>query len=143
MLLKRHYIRSEKGFSLLEMVFVVVVAGILMAAVIPGFRHFLGTQRLAGATNELVGDLHYARSLAVKKRRAFHIEFSADEYKIVETATAEVIRTRTLPNGYTFTASADPNFYPWGLTDAINVQIAHGGSTRNLTLSANGNVTHY
>ena len=139
----RNSICNSKGFSLIEMAYVMLVLGILLLIAAPAMTGFLNSTRLSGTSNELMGDIHFTRSLAVMKRKTHHIEFTANEYKIVETATAQVIRTRPLPNGFTCAASGNPNFYAWGLADATNITISHGGKNRNLSLSANGNVSNY
>ena len=134
---------NNKGFTAVEMAIVMVVLGTLIAIAVPSFSSFMRSHRVAGTSNELIGDMHYARSLAVSKRKTFHIEFTATEYKIVETATAEVIKTNQLPGGLNCVASADPSFYPWGIADPITVTISKGSKVRNLALSANGHVAHY
>ena len=134
---------GKKGFSLIEMSYVVFVAGIILAVVVPTFSKFVKGSRLNGASNELMADIHFARSMAVSKRKQFHIEFDAQEYRIVETATSKVVRTRTLPSYFNFSASANPNFYAWGLADPVNITISGVGRTKNVDLSANGSVSHY
>jgi len=39
-------------------------------------------------------------------------------------------------------ADADPNFYPWGLSDACNVQVHNFKLTSNVNLLPNGTVTY-
>jgi prepilin-type N-terminal cleavage/methylation domain-containing protein len=139
----RKHIRGQHGFTLLEMIFVVVAIGIVLAITVPAFGNFIRSSRVAGATNELLGDLHYTRSLAVGKRRNHHIEFSADAYEIKETATDEVIRRRELPKGVTCASTVDPSFYAWGLADAATITLNGGSTAKNLVLSPNGHVGHY
>jgi prepilin-type N-terminal cleavage/methylation domain-containing protein len=132
--------KQEKGFSLLEMTWVMIIFGILVALAVPSFSRYLETSRLKGASSELIGDIHYTRSLAVARHRTYHIEFQADAYRIIETATDKVIRTRTVPVGFVFAASANPSFYAWGLTDPANITISRGERVENLSLSSNGTV---
>lgn len=131
------------GFTVIEMAYVLVVIGILTAIAVPSFSHFLKSSRLTGSSNQLIGDMQYARSMAIAKRRQMRIEFNGTEYQIVEVSTAQVVRTSTLPDGLTCVATADPNFYPWGLADAITVTISAGTATKNVALATNGRVDHY
>jgi type II secretory pathway pseudopilin PulG len=140
---ERRISSGDAGYTILEMVFVVVCVGIILAVTVPAFGGFIASSRLNGAQNELVGDLQYARSLAVRDRKTLHIEFTTDAYEIIETATDELIRRRELPRGVTCTASADPSFYPWGLSDATAITINSNGRARNVQLSSNGHVGHY
>lgn len=128
---------------MIEMAYVLVVIGIITAVAVPGISHFMRSNRLTGSSNQLMGDMQYARSTAIAKRRQIRIVFAADEYQIVETATAEVIRTRELPPGLACAATGDPNFYPWGLADPVTVTFSAGGLSKNVDLAANGHVDHY
>jgi Tfp pilus assembly protein FimT len=125
------------------MIFVIVALGIILAITVPAFTGFIRSSRVAGATNELLGNLQYARSLAVRERKTFYIEFTANAYEIKEAATDDVVRRREMPGGVTCAATADPNFYAWGLADAATITINGGSVAKNLVLSSNGHVSHY
>jgi prepilin-type N-terminal cleavage/methylation domain-containing protein len=136
-------VRGNQGFSMIEMAYVLMVLGILLAVSVPQFSGYLQATRLRGSMNELMSDLYYARSLAVSKRRTYQVEFDPSEYRIIETATGDTIRTRDLPTGFTCAASGNPNFYAWGLADPVNITITGGTSSRIVGLAANGNVSHW
>ena len=131
------------GFTIIEMAYVLVVIGIITAIAIPSFTSFLRSSRLAGSSNQLMGDMQYARTTAMSKRRQLRIEFAGTEYRIVETATAKILRTSELPSGVTCAATADPNFYPWGLADPTTVTLSAGSKSTDVALSSNGHVDHY
>lgn len=57
---------------------VLVVAGILAALAVPGMNRIIQSQRLSGQANELVGDLAYARSEAIRRQMRITICKSAD-----------------------------------------------------------------
>jgi Tfp pilus assembly protein FimT len=125
------------------MAIVVGIMGVLVAITIPAFSKYSASHRLEGATNELVADIHYTRSLSVAQRRTHQIEFvDTQTYRIVETTSGNVIRTRTLHQSLSCGASADPNFYAWGLADPVDINLTGASRTKGLTLLANGNITH-
>jgi type IV fimbrial biogenesis protein FimT len=57
------------GFTLIELMTTVSVAGVLLAIAIPAFTNFVASSRLSEQTNELVGALNMGRSEAIKRNR--------------------------------------------------------------------------
>jgi prepilin-type N-terminal cleavage/methylation domain-containing protein len=134
--------RSSKGFTLIETMVIIALIGVLAGLTIPSFANYLQRQKVIGARSELMADLQYARSIAIARRTTFRVDFQLDRYQIILPGPDDVIRTNTAPNGVTFTADANPNFYPWGLSDACNIQVSNFRKTSNVSLLPNGTVTH-
>jgi type II secretion system protein H len=64
-------LHPQSGFSLLDLVIVIVILGILGTIAVPQFHSMMGARRLNAASGELVSALQYARNLAVKYQRPF------------------------------------------------------------------------
>lgn len=64
--------RRSRGFTIIELMTVLVIAGVLLVIAAPAFRDMLERRRLEGQANELVTDLAYAKSEAVQRNR--HVE---------------------------------------------------------------------
>jgi type IV fimbrial biogenesis protein FimT len=56
-----------RGFTLVELMGVLVVAGVLAALAAPSLSTFISNQRISSQANELLGDLNFARSEAVRR----------------------------------------------------------------------------
>ncbi len=60
--------RAHSGFTLLELMVVLAIAGVLFAVGIPAMGNFLRNSRITGAANDVMVAMHMARSEAVKRR---------------------------------------------------------------------------
>ena len=56
------------GFTLIELMIVMVLVAIFLTVGVPSFQNLIRENRLATQANELVSTLHFARSEAIKRR---------------------------------------------------------------------------
>jgi type IV fimbrial biogenesis protein FimT len=59
---------KQGGFTLIELMFTVVVLAVLLGIGVPNFRDFLRSGRMTSAANDLLTDINLARSESVKRR---------------------------------------------------------------------------
>lgn len=60
--------KAQTGFTLLELMLVVTIAGVLLAFGVPAMGNFFRNARITGAANDVMAALHFARSEAIKRR---------------------------------------------------------------------------
>jgi len=72
------YGRPSAGFTMTELIVTMSIAAILLAIAIPSFRYVTVSNRISTEVNGLLGDLQYARSLAVKQGLPVTVCVSAD-----------------------------------------------------------------
>ena len=67
---KQRFKRSPNGFTLIETMVIVAIIGMLAGLGVPALSQYVQRQRVVGATNTLIADIQYARSLAIARRAA-------------------------------------------------------------------------
>ena len=69
---------SNQGITLIELIIALTIAGILMAIATPSLRNFVESNRQTTQVNDLIADISFARSEAIKRNGAVVICKSAD-----------------------------------------------------------------
>lgn len=72
-------LRSQAGFNVIELMVVLMVAGILMTVGLPAFNGFMANNRMSTAANDLAITFHLARTEAIKRRASIAV-CASDEW---------------------------------------------------------------
>jgi type IV fimbrial biogenesis protein FimT len=62
--------KAQSGFTLLELMLVVTLAGLLLGLGVPAMGNFIRNSRITGAANDVMAALHFTRSEAIKRRQS-------------------------------------------------------------------------
>lgn len=153
------YMRNGRnGFSLPELMIVILVMGILLAASIPAMGKFMQSWRLNGEANELATYLRLARTAAVTKNMDVVFVFDANngEYYYIEDADGNGVHDggeyesaiQQFPAGIEFDSYTIPQqwivFGPKGNTvdgGSFVIKNNHNGTKRVRVFSGSGNIT--
>jgi len=65
---------KHSGFTLIELMIVVVLVAIIATIAVPGFTSMIEGNRFTATANNVIGLLNYARSEAVRKGEPVHVE---------------------------------------------------------------------
>lgn len=104
-------IARARGFTLIEMMTVVVVMTIMLSFAVPGLTHLLESQRLRSFAFDLVSDLTLARNESLKRGAAVTVAPIAGAdwssgWRVRVTASGEVLRQRSQAGGTTAVSGA-------------------------------------
>jgi type IV fimbrial biogenesis protein FimT len=96
--------RRSAGFTLIELMIALTVAGVLLAIATPNLRVFLQNNRLSSASNDLLRSFQVARTEAIKRQRNVVVCASANP-----TATPPACSYGTF-NGWIVFEDSNPNW---------------------------------
>jgi len=127
-------IRRARGYTLIELVFVIVVIMLVAMVAIPRMGlPFTVKMKVYTASRKLVSNLRYTRRLAITNNENYrlNVDSSTNEYEIYDSGDAQVGNTETIDSSITVSADKDFIFEAFGNADAA--------SDTSISLTADGN----
>lgn len=139
----------QKGVTLIEVVTTMAIAIVLATVATAPFGQMLGAMRMRSATSDIVNDLIFARSEALKRGQLVAITPSSDSWnsgwRITAVASNEVLGTRNpLGGGVNFSSSPaavtfDSSGRLSGATSVVRFGLSSGGNnSRCVSLDPSG-----
>ncbi len=137
----------QRGFSLIDIMFVVLLLGLLMAVTVPGATTASRRYNLIAATREVAAQVRVARLKAVTSNRTIRVRFNcpaAGQFRVIEVVNNVAIDNAADRCSSTTYPYPDPN--PAALPDLDGpVMVLRGGSTfdgvQDLEIAPTGRVT--
>ena len=135
------HLRARKGFSLLEMLIVVILVGIVMSVAGVKMTYIMTQQRVIRAASTIQTDMELAFAVASRNRKPMRIVFSSNAAAIVVSVTnraGDTTYRRTnlkelgLSNGQVTSSSPEITVFPNGFasdTLSILVSVTQSGTT--------------
>jgi len=87
---------AQRGFTLIELMVVVVLVSVILALAIPSFKNTLARKRMEGVASELATDIQYARSEAAQRNAPVRIIVGANCYAVHVVGTTAATNCTTL-----------------------------------------------
>lgn len=144
---------KHEGFSLIEMLVVLVILAILAGIATPVYISMKPAMRLNGATRQVMGDLMWARMQAISQNNKFKIFFLADNhrYTILDDDagdgtidSGDLAVTKDIHDEYydvTFSSTAAPIFHPRGnASPTATVTLTNSSGTKTIAIAMTGRV---
>jgi len=142
---------GNKGFSLIELIVVILIIGIMSAALIAGNASYIPAVRLEAARWRLKSDLSYAQSLAVTQQLNHGIIFNPpNSYSVYKQTTGNIVNNPLTGSVFTVNYLTDSSLKgvtisatSFGSPTTNRVEFDSSGSPSDgtLVLAVDGSVT--
>jgi len=125
---------GRRSFTFIELIFVVLILGIIVAVSVPAFRHNISNLELDGATRSLQAFMNYLREYSIVQRRivALTVDNENKEYWSYYKDETARIKTFTFSQNINIESGQEEIFfYPDGSIDKVTLSLINkeGDST--------------
>lgn len=131
--------RTRAGFTLVEMMVLIVIFGLLAVIATPAVNDYVRTNRLTTATDRMTADLKQARAQAIATGDILQFVAWEGGYVIWNVNDGSLLANRRFEGTVAAQAVTTINFFPWGMSTpgAVNLENSHN-TVRNLNILPTG-----
>jgi prepilin-type N-terminal cleavage/methylation domain-containing protein len=136
--------RSERGFTILEVMLASALAGILLVAAYSSWRKYADQQRLRYSVVQVASSLRQGEERAKAERSLYTITFTAaSSTYVIQRVSGGYLENAQMPSGVTAQASDTVTFSQFGLPDAAHtITLQNAAGTKAATIGAQGAVSY-
>ncbi len=131
---------ERRGFSLVEIMMVVMLIGILAGMSAPPMFKYIAANQMQTTSDRMVADLQYARAIAISTGQAHRFDCNTQTYRLTNLVTGQVLRQVSLQHGTELGAAKTADFFPWGMAQSTVFNLALHDMARQITLLPTGMV---
>jgi prepilin-type N-terminal cleavage/methylation domain-containing protein len=128
----------QHGFTVLELLMVLVIASVLMGIAVPSFQSWLPTLRLSNAARQVATDLQLARMRAISSNADKEVTFNAGSGTY--SFGAESRDLDELFPGITITSASNPTFTPRGTVNSVTITLSNGSAQKQVCVKVMGRI---
>ncbi|MFB3904328.1 MAG: Tfp pilus assembly protein FimT/FimU [Acidobacteriota bacterium] len=135
--------RSACGFSLIELLLVVVILAIVATFAAPALRGTMTAYRLRISADIIIGELDAARVLAISRGAVYRVNFTSGTVAVVDPQDAShpPRRPKNLEEGVQITLSSSIDFMPRGTCSGGQIQLQNESGMASILVSGTGKMT--
>ena len=132
----------SRGFSLVEILVVVAIMGIAVAAIASAMGYSLTGQQMRGASRDLVAALRYTRGQAIVKREAqvLMLNVDAKSYRAASRASVQLppqfdLAIETARQEMISQGEGGIRFFPDGSSTGGNIELSRGDTVWRIDIN--------
>jgi len=131
--------RSQAGFTMMEVLVVIIILGILASLAIPGFARWLPNYRLRGAARDLYSNFQLAKAGAIKDRVEWAVRFTnANTYEVWSALDPD---TPSQNRGWNSFSATDDTLVKTVSLPAYGSNVACGAGSASFDVVTGGAIT--
>ncbi len=128
-------LRPRQGFTLTEMLIVVVMVGMLTMITLPKFSGLVERNRLSAAREEIAAAIATARAAAVQKGRTATVRFSGNQMWVTVVtsnagATTNVVPVKSFMTLYNVSVAATDTLFTYDMRGFVTPRLGATGIFR-------------
>jgi prepilin-type N-terminal cleavage/methylation domain-containing protein len=134
--------KSNSGFTLIEMLVVVIIVGVIAAIAAPNFLGMLNQSRVKDGLAQVEGAIKEAQRQAMRKGQVCKIQFTsnAEGDSVIQVHPDETVSGTTVSySGCLLTSRELPESVSFSLLNSGTLTVVNSSNERNLAFSTKGN----
>ena len=133
--------KSKHGYSLIELVATMALAGILAAIALPSWNKLLPSYQLDSSARQFQSELHNIKMRAATENVGFQLVYANGAAAYTIQRDSAVLVTKPLPAGVIVTSAGTISFSPRGTASANRIRLrSSDGMCKQVVVSPTGRV---
>ena len=133
--------KAQHGYSLIELIATMAMAGILAAIALPSWNKLLPSYQLDSSVRQFQSELHNIKMRAAAENVGFQLVYANGAANYTIQRDSAVLVTKPLPAGVVVTNAGTISFSPRGTASANRIRLrSSDGTCKQVVVSPTGRV---